>query len=76
MTLFGGVKVNMTKLESYMVGGAFSATQLYADVEAHPDHRPLALTLEELAFFSCEVKILSVYPAHRLRIAASARDAD
>ncbi len=64
--------VNMTKLESYMVGGAFTATQFYADVEAHPDDNPLALALEELAFFSRELKILGVYPAHPLRIAASA----
>jgi prephenate dehydratase len=68
--------VNMTKLESYMVGGAFSATQFYADVEAHPEDRPLALALAELAFFSRELKMLGVYPAHPLRIAASARDAD
>jgi prephenate dehydratase len=64
--------VNMTKLESYMVGGAFTATQFYADVEAHPEDRPLALALEELAFFSRELKILGVYPAHPVRIAASA----
>ena len=64
--------INMTKLESYMVGGTFAATQFYADVEAHPEDRPLALALEELAFFSREVKILGVYPAHPLRIAASA----
>ena len=55
--------INMTKLESYMVGGQFTATQFYADVEAHPDDRPLKLALEELAFFSNEVKILGVYPA-------------
>ena len=55
--------INMTKLESYMVGGNFTATQFYADVEAHPDDRPLALALEELRFFSHEVKILGVYPA-------------
>ena len=61
--------VNMTKLESYMVGGRFAATQFYADVEAHPDDRPLKLALEELAFFSHEVKILGVYPAHPVRIA-------
>ena len=61
--------VNMTKLESYMVGGRFAATQFYADVEAHPEDRPLELALEELAFFSHEVKILGVYPAHLLRIA-------
>jgi prephenate dehydratase len=62
--------INMTKLESYMVGGQFTATQFYADVEAHPDDRPLKLALEELAFFSTEVRILGVYPAHPLRIAA------
>ena len=62
--------VNMTKLESYMVGGRFAATQFYADVEAHPDDRPLKLALEELAFFSTEVKILGIYPAHKLRIEA------
>ncbi|HZU89641.1 MAG TPA: prephenate dehydratase [Stellaceae bacterium] len=67
--------VNMTKLESYMVGGAFSATQFYADVEAHPDERRLQLALEELAFFSQQVKILGVYPAHPARLAAAAQQA-
>ena len=55
--------INMTKLESYMVNGNFTATQFYADVEAHPDDRPLRLALEELEFFSTEVKILGVYRA-------------
>ena len=55
--------INMTKLESYMVEGSFTATQFYADVEAHPDDRPLKFALEELEFFSTEVKILGVYPA-------------
>src|SRR5579884_4514139 len=64
--------VNMTKLESYMVGGTFAATQFYADVEAHPEERPLALALEELRFFSTQVKILGVYPAHPFRIGAGA----
>jgi prephenate dehydratase len=64
--------VNMTKLESYMVGGEFTATQFYADVEAHPEDRPLALALEELRFFSREVTILGVYPAHPMRLKASA----
>ena len=43
--------VNMTKLESYMVGGEFSATQFYADVDGHPEDRALAFALEELEFF-------------------------
>jgi prephenate dehydratase len=59
--------VNMTKLESYMVGGNFFATQFYADVEGHPDERPLMLALEELAFYSKELTVLGVYPAHAFR---------
>ena len=61
--------INMTKLESYMVGGAYAATQFYADVEAHPEDRPLALALEELKFVTRKgsMKILGVYPAHKLR---------
>ena len=61
--------VNMTKLESYMLEGTFSATQFYSDVEGHPDERGLGLALEELAFFSQpgSVKILGVYPASPFR---------
>ena len=59
--------VNMTKLESYMVGGNFFATQFYADVEGHPEDRSLVLALEELSFFSKEMKVLGVYPAHPFR---------
>jgi prephenate dehydratase len=66
---FATTGVNMTKLESYMVGGTFSATQFYADVEAHPADRALSLALEELKFVTRKgsMKILGVYPAHRLR---------
>jgi len=59
--------VNMTKLESYMLGGNFFATQFYADVEGHPEDRRLVLAFEELSFFSREMKILGVYPAHAFR---------
>ena len=55
--------VNMTKLESYQVGGAFRATQFYAEIEGHPNERPVQLALEELGFFSAMVKILGVFPA-------------
>ena len=61
--------VNMTKLESYMVGGNFAQAEFYADIEGHPDHRPVALALEELDFFSRKVRILGVYPAHSHRLA-------
>ncbi len=68
--------VNMTKLESYMLGGRFTATQFYADVEAHPKDRPLKLALEELRFFSREVRILGVYPGHPFRRDATQGNAD
>ncbi|MGH6817528.1 MAG: prephenate dehydratase [Methylovirgula sp.] len=64
--------VNMTKLESYMVEGEFTATQFLADVEAHPEDPALAGAFEELAFFCKEFKILGVYPPHEFRIASAA----
>ena len=60
--------VNMTKLESYMVEGQFAATQFLADVDGHPEDPPLKRALEELEFFSREMRILGVYPAHPFRI--------
>lgn len=60
--------INMTRLESYMVGGEFAATQFYADVEGHPSNRALRQALEELDFFSHEVRILGVYPLHPFRL--------
>ncbi|CAN5252356.1 prephenate dehydratase [soil metagenome] len=59
--------VNMTKLESYMVEGEFTATQFLADVDGHPDDRSVALALEELSFFTEEIKVLGVYPADPFR---------
>ncbi len=59
--------VNITKLESYLVDGRFTAAQFYIDVEGHPDETPLRLALEELAFFAHEVNILGTYPAHAFR---------
>ena len=59
--------VNMTKLESYMVGGSFSATQFYADIEGHPDDPAVKRALEELDYFTSHIKILGVYPADTRR---------
>ena len=59
--------VNMTKLESYMEDGAFTATMFYADIEGHPSETPVRLALEELGFFSSSLKILGVYKAARER---------
>lgn len=57
--------VNMTKLESYMVGGKFAATQFLAEVDGHPEQAGVRNALEELAFFTTDVRILGVYPASR-----------
>jgi len=59
--------INMTKLESYQLGGKFFATLFYADVEGHPDDHNLKLALEELEFFSAELRIVGVYPASPFR---------
>jgi len=55
--------VNMTKLESYMVDGHFTATQFYAEVEGHPDDRNVQLAMEELEYFTTNIRLMGVFPA-------------
>ncbi len=55
--------VNMTKLESYMVDGSFSATQFYAEIEGHPDDKSVQLAMDELEYFTDHISLLGVYPA-------------
>ena len=57
--------VNMVKLESYMLGGSFTATQFYADIDGHPDDPAVARAMEELGFFTSYLKVLGTYPAAR-----------
>lgn len=59
--------VNMTKLESYMVDGSFTATQFYADIDGHPEDRLVKLALEELEYFTDMLHILGTYPAAEKR---------
>jgi prephenate dehydratase len=59
--------VNITKLESYLEGGGFSAAMFYAEVEGHPEERHVRLALEELVFFSTSLTMLGVYPADPFR---------
>lgn len=58
--------VNMTKLESY-VDSQFNAARFYCEVEGHPDHLPLTLALEELAFFAKHVRIIGCFKASEIR---------
>ncbi len=64
---FSTNRVNMLKLESYMLKGSFKATQFYVDIEGHPEDNNVKQAFEELGFFSKEVKILGYYPASQLR---------
>ncbi len=66
--------VNMTKLESYQLEGSFNATMFYADVEGHPDNRPLKLALEELEFHTAELILLGTYPQSPFRETLKARN--
>jgi prephenate dehydratase len=59
--------VNMTKLESYMENGAFTATFFYSEVDGRPEDIGLARAFEELGFFSEKFEILGVYPADPFR---------
>jgi prephenate dehydratase len=59
--------VNMTKLESYMLDGEFTATQFLADVDGHPAEPGLARALEELSYFSRELRVLGAYRGHPYR---------
>ena len=65
--------VNMTKLESYMVDGVFTATQFYADIQGHPDDPDVARALDELRYFTSMLTILGVYPADPLRAEQAGR---
>ena len=61
--------INLTKIESYMIGGSFEAAQFYVDADGHPEDNAMRLALEELQFFCPEgaVRILGTYPAHIFR---------
>ncbi len=59
--------VNMTKLESYMIDGSFTATRFYADIEGHPEDPGVRRALEELDYFTNHIEILGIYPADPAR---------
>ena len=67
---FATNSVNITKLESYQIGGSFSATQFYAEVDGHPDDPAVQRALDELGFFSSEVRHMGVFEAHPYRAKA------
>lgn len=64
---FATNSVNITKLESYQLGGTFHASQFYVDMDGHIADHNVKLALEELAFFAADLKVLGTYPAHPYR---------
>ncbi|MBP02058.1 MAG: prephenate dehydratase [Rhodospirillaceae bacterium] len=64
---FATNNVNITKLESYFIDGDFIAAQFYVDVEGHQEEASVKLAIDELKFYSKEIKILGSYPAHPFR---------
>jgi len=64
---FASNGLNLTKLESYMVGGSFKAAQFYADVEGHIESAAMKNALDELAFFSENITHLGTYPMDKVR---------
>jgi len=57
--------VNMLKLESYQLDGNFQSTQFYTDLEGHSSSEPIKNAIDELKYYSEEIKILGVYPSSR-----------
>lgn len=64
---FATNSVNITKLESYQLGGTFTASQFYVDIDGHVDDKNVQLALEELRFFVTDLKMLGCYPASPYR---------
>ncbi|HET6538192.1 MAG TPA: prephenate dehydratase [Sphingopyxis sp.] len=59
--------VNMTKLESYQMGGSFAATKFFADIVGAPGDAAVDRALEELAFQTKSVSLLGSYVQARTR---------
>lgn len=59
--------INMVKLESYMSSDSMSATSFHLDVEGHPDQQSMILALQELDFFSTEMRLIGTYQSHSYR---------
>lgn len=59
--------VNITKLESYVVGGNFISAQFYIEIESHLESAEFKLAYEELKFYSESIHFLGTYKAHPRR---------
>ena len=64
---FATNNVNMIKLESYMLGGSFEATQFFADIQGHPEDRSVKRALDELGYFTNKLNVIGVYKQSNFR---------
>ena len=60
--------VNLTRIESYMLDGVFTATQFLLDVDGHPEDPALARALAELRFFCDRLSVLGCYARSPFRL--------
>lgn len=73
---FATNSINMTKLESYQLGGSFNATQFYAEIDGHPADRGVQLAFEELEFFTNRFRVLGAFKASSQRAGFNAVQED
>jgi prephenate dehydratase len=59
--------VNLTKLESYVEGKHFEVARFFAEIEGHQEEEATQRALEELAFFSQNVRLLGTYPRKEIQ---------
>tara|TARA_A100001015_G_scaffold314144_1_gene422943 strand:+ start:62 stop:913 length:852 start_codon:yes stop_codon:yes gene_type:complete len=64
---FATNNVNMIKLESYMLGGSFEATQFFVDIQGHPEDGSVKRALDELRYFTNKLDIIGVYKQSSFR---------
>lgn len=75
MAGFAGEGVNLTKLESYLVGGQFVATRFFCEFQGHPEQPAVRRAIEVLRCNTTRHAVLGVFAMHAqgagLRIAAA-----
>lgn len=59
--------INLTKLESYMVDGHFDKVEFFCDVEAHVDDPRMKYAMEELSFYTDDIRNFGTYRASASR---------
>ena len=64
---FATNNVNMIKLESYMLGGSFEATQFFVDIQGHPEDGSVKRALDELRYFTNKLDVIGVYKQSSFR---------